>query len=87
MKFPLGTEQLLDVQKAFLRSQFYAALVQVYWPYVIRYLTIPPQDRDGAEWGSLLGNVERAIRYALLHLQGAECLLQDRFLLIFTTHT
>jgi hypothetical protein len=85
VKFPLGTEPLLDVQKAFLRAQFYAALVQVHWPYVVQFLTNPPKDLNDPEAVSMLKSAEETIRYAVLHLNTVEGLLQDRFLLVFTS--
>lgn len=84
VKFSLGTEPLLDIQKAFLRSQYYAALFQIYWPYVVQFLTCPPEAPDDPETTIILEAIKKAIDWAVMYLNSVESLLQDRFIMIFT---
>ncbi|KIW64067.1 hypothetical protein PV04_09026 [Phialophora macrospora] len=78
-----GIEPQLDLQKAFLQAQFYAAHCQVNWTYVLRILTVPPTDWESDETIAMMNAAEQAIQYAMLHLRSLEGLLQDRHLMLF----
>ncbi|KAK9311169.1 hypothetical protein V1524DRAFT_460469 [Lipomyces starkeyi] len=84
VKFPLGPEPILDTQKAFLQAQYYAARFQVNWSYVVQLLSITDLDKNPNEEIVMLEGVQRAIEYAILVINSAHSLCQDRHLMLFT---
>jgi hypothetical protein len=42
LKFPRDTTTLFDIRKAHLRGQYFAIIIIMYWPFVLRYLQSTP---------------------------------------------
>lgn len=38
--FPLDTSPLFDLRRAHLRGQYFAIIIIMYWPFVLRYLQL-----------------------------------------------
>lgn len=76
IKFPKDTTMILDPQKAFLRSQYFALHWVIGWPAVVRIVTKGPD--DGNQHADLLSFSSEFIHYAIAHIRSSESLLQER---------
>lgn len=76
IKFPKDTTMILDPQKAFLRSQYFALHWVINWPAVVRIVTKEPD--DGKQHADLLSFSSDFIHYAIAHILSSESLLQER---------
>ena len=76
IKFPKDTTMILDPQKAFLRSQYFALHWVIGWPAVVRIVTKGPD--DGKQHADLLSFSSEFIHYAIAHIRSSESLLQER---------
>lgn len=76
IKFPKDTVMILDPQKAFLRSQYFALRWVICWPAVVRIVTKAPD--DGKQHADLLAFSSEVIHYSIAHILSSESLLQER---------
>ncbi|OCK73831.1 hypothetical protein K432DRAFT_430370 [Lepidopterella palustris CBS 459.81] len=81
IKFPEDTTSLLDPQKAFLRTQYFALRWVITWPAVVRILTKEPDDEN--QHAELLRFSSEALHYLIAHVLSAESLLQERHQMLF----
>ncbi|KAF2182964.1 hypothetical protein K469DRAFT_217710 [Zopfia rhizophila CBS 207.26] len=81
IKFAKDTSLLLDPQKAFLRTQYFALRWLIHWPAVVCIMTKEPDSEK--EHADLLRSSSEVIRYAIAHVLSAESLLQERHPLLF----
>lgn len=76
IKFPKDTAMILDPQKAFLRSQYFALHWVIGWPAVVHIVTKGPD--DGKQHADLLAFSSEVIHYSIAHILSSESLVQER---------
>ncbi|KAF2191471.1 hypothetical protein K469DRAFT_746795 [Zopfia rhizophila CBS 207.26] len=81
VKFPKDLSLLLDPQRAFLRTQYFALRWVIHWPAVVRLVTKEPDSEK--QQADLLMSSSEVIRYAITHILSSESLLQERHPLMF----
>ncbi|KAF2188898.1 hypothetical protein K469DRAFT_748133 [Zopfia rhizophila CBS 207.26] len=81
IKFPRDTTVILDPQKAFLRTQYFALRWVITWPAVVHIVTKGPDDEK--EHADLLTFSSEFIHYAIAHVLSSESLVQERQPLLF----
>jgi hypothetical protein len=81
VKFPRDTVPILDLQRAFLRTQYFGLCWVINWPAIVRIVTKEPDDEK--EHAKLLESSGECIHYAIAHALSAETLLQERHQMLF----
>jgi hypothetical protein len=81
IKFPMGTEPILDLPKAFLRCQYYSILFVIHWAAVVQLLTKEPPHAQ--ERNHLLSLAAKAIEYGVIYLTASESLMMERHVMLF----
>lgn len=98
LSFPLGEEAPLpavdDPQKAFLRAQYYAVQTTLFWPYVVRLLSLPASEAGAARSEStgmdpsqVAALAARSLRFAVVHMFAVEPLLRYRHVMLLADQT
>ena len=80
IRFPIDTSPLFDLRKAYLRAQYYAIFVVIFWPSVIKTLENDPRGKETCnsnltEWENVSRQSEECVRYCALFVGAAEQLL------------
>jgi hypothetical protein len=81
IKFPLGSDPILDPRKAFLRAQYYSALCIVHWSFIVRLLTEVPQ--DPTERDQMVEEGRKCLSYAVLYAHAIESSMLHRHVMLF----
>ncbi|KAL2104560.1 hypothetical protein VUR80DRAFT_10256 [Thermomyces stellatus] len=84
---------ILDPQKGFLRAQYYAIQTTLFWPYVVRMLSVSPAEAglrapaEAMDPEQLARLAARSLRYAVVHMFAVEPLLRYRHLMLLADQT
>ena len=105
LQFPLDAEgddrggealpppPILDPRRAFLRAQYYAVQTTLFWPYVVRMLSVAPADAglrtpaEAPEPAQVARLAARALRFAVVHMFAVEPLLRYRHPMLLADQT
>jgi hypothetical protein len=86
VKFPMELTHLIDMQKVFLRGQYYAIVGVLHWPAIVHLLTLPSPS-DPRESAALNEAASRCLEYCIKHVHAVESLITFRHLLLHANIT